>query len=423
MINTHPPAIFAVFLPLLASLMLSGCGALQQVDQGLYSIAESVSELDRVTGRRSLSLASRQQQIKQGNQVVEQLLAQEQQQGRQINHQLDSVQYWRMVKIFDRIHRTSHLRDERWQPLLIDRDSFNAFTTGGSYIVVHLGLMQQLHNDDEVAAVLAHEVAHTVANHVFEGQSLAQATALSQSRSAGRDGYRAAFTQDNEREADRIGVLYSALSGFDPLAASRIWQRQFEAEGNRRAFFFHSHPVNSDRAQQNREAAAQVKSYYQPGKINPDYARLLEHNVLWQKRAGEPYRGDGSGLSALTSTLFDAYQQHQRAKLGEQQQLRQIELVRYVQSQLQILQDSQPASDRWHLQLVYSGQVPLRGLTLGGKIPQGQNKPPLRMVASVVQTLRSGTQFSVEFRHSALRQLSQPRESVELYLDDALPAN
>ncbi|MEH6471643.1 MAG: M48 family metallopeptidase [Halopseudomonas sp.] len=412
----------SLFLVLLCSLAISGCESLKSVDQGLYNIAESVSEQDRVTGERSLSLASRSEQITQGNQVVEQLLAQEQQQGRKINQQLDKDQYWRMIQIFDRIHRISHLSDERWQPVLINRDSFNAFTTGGTYVVVHLGLMQQLESDDEVAAVLAHEVAHTVANHVFEGQSLAKVTSLANSNSAGREGYQAAFTHENEREADRIGVLYSALSGYDPLAASRIWKRQFEAEGNRRAFFFHSHPVNSDREKDNRIVADKVSSYYQPGQINPNYSALLEDNVLWSRQSSTAQTGgDGEGLSALTSTLFGAYMQHLEAKQGEQQQIQQIQLVRYVESQLKITGESRPASNRWRLTMQYSGQIPLRGLTMGGQIAQADDKPALVMVSHSDQPLRAGSQFTVEFKHSALQGLKQPRESIKLYLDDALP--
>ncbi|MFT5721110.1 MAG: putative Zn-dependent protease [Motiliproteus sp.] len=423
MIHTPLLAKFLLPLGLSSCILLTGCESLKNVDQGLYNIAESLSEQDRVTGQRTLSLASRSEQISSGNDVVAKLLTQEQQQGRRINQQLDKAQYWRMIQIFDRIHSVSHLSDERWQPILIDRDSFNAFTTGGTRVVVHLGLMQQLKSDDEVAAVLAHEIAHTVANHVFEGQSLAQATSLANSNSSARDGYKAAFTQENEREADRIGVLYSALSGFDPLAASRIWKRQFEAQGNQRAAFFHSHPANGDREQQNRRYAGKVALYYRPDQINPNHAALLQDNALWSKRATEVTAGGaGGGLSALTDTLFGAYVQHQQAKQGEQQQTRQMQLVRYVQSQLKITGDSRPAPDRWRLQLQYSGEIALQGVTLGGKIGQGQDKPALVMIAQSQQTIPAGSQFELEFKHRALKTVQQPRESVELYLDDALQA-
>ncbi|MBQ0755892.1 MAG: M48 family metallopeptidase, partial [Amphritea sp.] len=271
-----------MLLILTASTILSGCQTLQNLDKGLYNVAESISETDRVTGQRTLSAADRSAQIRQGNAAVEQMLAGEKKAGRKINASLDRKQYQRLIRIFDRIHRVSHLSQERWQPILIDRDSFNAFTTGGTYIVVHSGLMKQL-NDAEVAAVVGHEIAHTVANHVGERQTTQQLSALASS-AARQKGFQAAYTHELEREADRIGVLYSALAGYDPYAATRIWQRQFKEQGNARSLFAHDHPVNAERAAETKVLANKVKQYYQPGRINPNAATLRDNNSLWQKR-------------------------------------------------------------------------------------------------------------------------------------------
>jgi len=407
---------------LMAALLASGgCSTLQQVDRGLYQVADRVSETDRVTGRRSLSLASRGEQIQTGNQAVEQLLAAEQQAGRQRDRALDATQYQRLIRIFDRVHGVSHLRHERWNAVLLDRDSFNAFTTGGTYIVVHLGLMQQLADDAEVAAVVAHEIAHTVANHVFEGQSLAQAETLANSGSAKRDSYRAAFTHENEREADRIGILYAALAGYDPMASSRIWQRQFEAEGNRRALFVHDHPVNSERQQEAQRLGEQVNTYYQPGEVNPNAEALLADNLLWQRVDPDsaPAAGEGGGLQALGSTLLGALAQHEQAKAEEQRQRQRAALVRYVQGQLKLVDEQRPAPDRWQLRFEYQGEVPLASLTLGGLIGEGGNASTL--VAPVAGPIKRGQSFVVELRGSAIAPLSEPRRQIRLYVDDALP--
>lgn len=150
--------------------LLGGCQTLQQIDKGLYQVADAVSEEDRVTGQRSLSFAGRTEQIAQGNRYVEQILAKEKKEGRKVDAALDKRQYYRLVRVFDRIHTSSHLRNERWRPVLIDRNSFNAFTTGGTYIVVHSELMKQLKSDDELAAVLGHEIA-TVNLHTLTSYS------------------------------------------------------------------------------------------------------------------------------------------------------------------------------------------------------------------------------------------------------------
>ena len=212
--------VSASFIKLVSFIMclvlLSGCEALQSVDRGLYNAAETVSERDRITGQRTLSMASRGEQIAKGNAAVEQIIAAQKKAGKKINAALDRKAYQRLVSVFDRIHRVSHLANERWLPVLIDDPSFNAFTTGGTYIVVHSGLMHDLTSDAELAAVLGHEVAHTVANHVFERQTHQTAALIAGSEAARNGGYQAAFTHESEIEADRVGILYAALAGFDP---------------------------------------------------------------------------------------------------------------------------------------------------------------------------------------------------------------
>jgi len=421
--SRNHPYVRPFFGLLVASLFGAGCSTLAQVDRGLYQLADQVSETDRVTGQRSLSLAARGEQIQAGNQAVEQLLAAEQQAGRQRDLALDAAQYQRLIRIFDRVHQVGHLRNERWKAVLLDRDSFNAFTTGGTYIVVHRGLMQQLSDDDEVAAVVAHEIAHTVANHVFEAQTLAQATALTHSRSGERDSYRAAFTHENEREADRIGILYTALAGYDPLAASRIWQRQYQAEGNRRVQFVHDHPVNSEREQEARSVGQQVMTYYQPGKVNPQSEALLADNVLWRKAdsVAAPAAGEGGGVQALGSTLLGALAQHEQARAEERRQQQLAAFVRYVQAQLKLVGDQRLAPDRWQLRFEYQGEVTLASLAMGGQIPQ-EGGAPATLVARIEGPIKRGQSFVIELRGDPLKPLTDPRRQVQLYVDDALPA-
>lgn len=414
---------FGRILALLVSVIgLSGCEALQTLDQGLYSVAESVSETDRITGQRSLSMADRAAQIAQGNQYVEQMLTQEQQQGRKTNAALNKVQYQRLVTLFDRVHRVSHLSQERWQPLLIDRDSFNAFTTGGTYIVVHLELMKQL-NDDEVAAVVGHEIAHTVANHVAERQTHQQLSALTSSSAVRRQGYQAAFTHEREREADRIAILYSALAGFDPYAASRIWARQYESEGNARSLFAHDHPVNAERAAETRQIADQVRQYYRPGQVNPQAASLLNENVLWQKQDNQhaATAGQGGGVAAVLSTAFGAYVEHQGAKQEEARQAQQAGFVRAVEQSMALEKQTPLDAKRWQTDWYYRGNIPLQGVIMGLLAQDAAGKTHRYIVHHRTQ-LQPGQRFSLVFTlddGTTLEQLTQMK--TRYYLDDALP--
>ncbi|MGB0466880.1 MAG: M48 family metallopeptidase [Pontibacterium sp.] len=401
-------------------LSLYGCQALQQVDKGLFQVAEAISEEDRVTGQRSLSLAGRTRQIAQGNRYVQQLLENEKKAGRKVDAALDKKQYHRLVTIFDRIHASSHLRAERWQPVLIDRGSFNAFTTGGTYIVVHRGLMQQLKSDDELAAVLGHEIAHTVANHVFERQTHAQVSALAGSKSARKGSYQAAFTHESEREADRVGILYSALAGYDPMAASRIWARQYKLEGNARALFAHDHPVNAERQRETAKVGQQVKSYYQKGKQNPQYKTLLSNNVLWQQHQSAK-AGSGGGLEALLGTALGAYAQHHQAKQEAQRQENHAGFVKAIESRMTLLQSRALNAQTLETQWQYKSGPVLKQVVMGLLIKKG-NKT-LRTVAHIPGYLKAGARYKARFTlPKGVTTTELKKLQGRFYLDDALPA-
>ncbi|MDF2182431.1 M48 family metallopeptidase [Neptuniibacter sp. CAU 1671] len=404
----------------LLCLGLSGCQTLQRVDQSLYQVAEAVSEEDRVTGRRSLSLADRKAQIEAGNAYVEQVIAQEKKAGRGINEQVDKAQYQRLVRVFDRVHRVSHLSQERWQPILIKNEQFNAFTTGGTYIVVFSGLMNSVKDDAELAAVVAHEIAHTVANHAFERRTMSQLTALTGSSSARRSSYQAAFTHENEREADRIGILYCALAGYDPLAASRIWQRKYTEEGNARALFNHDHPVNAERFEEAKTVGDAVKTYYRRDQINPDHAALLENNVLWQKRQGAA-AGDGGGLAALLGTALGAYVDHETAKQEEQRQAARSQFVKAVEASLKLEKMTAVEPHLLETRWLYQARQPaLQGVVMG--IMVKRDDKVLRYVAHVEGLVKPGQVFVARFRlpdDLTVEQLKQLPG--KFYLDDALP--
>ncbi|MDO6564723.1 M48 family metallopeptidase [Amphritea sp. 1_MG-2023] len=412
---------FTPFLLVFSVVLLSGCQTLQNIDKGLYDVAESITETDRVTGQRTLSAADRTAQIKQGNAAIQQMLAAERKAGRKTDAALDRREYQRLIQIFDRVHQISHLSQERWQPILLDRDSFNAFTTGGTYIVVHRGLMQQL-NNDEVAAVIGHEIAHTVANHIGERQTSQQISLLTSS-AARKQGYQAAYTHALEREADRIGVLYSALAGYDPYAATGIWQRQYQQQGNARSLFAHDHPVNAERAAETKALANQVKQYYQSGRINPSAATLRDNNSLWQKRDNrdQATAGEGGGVSAILSTALGAYVDHQQAKQEAGRQAQYAQFVKAVETYMQLEQQRRVSTTSWSTRWRYAGNRSLKGVVMGF-IAEDSGGKVHRYVAHQSGIVRPGQRFSLTFKTNDGVTLAQlEKMKARYYVDDALP--
>lgn len=258
-----------------------------------------------------------------------------------------------------------------------------------------------------------------MANHVFERQSHAQISALARSKSAGKGGYQAAFTHESEREADRIGILYSSLAGFDPMAASRIWARQYKLEGNARALFAHDHPVNAERQAETAKVGQAVKQYYRPGQQNPQYAGLLKDNVLWQQ--GQSAKaGEGGGVQALLGTAFGAYVQHEQAKQEARRQQAQANFVKAIESRMTLEKTTSPNARMLDTVWRYREGPLLKKVVVGLLIKKGDKT--LRSVAHVSGQVRAGGQFKARFTlPEGVTAAQLKKMQGRFYLDDALP--
>jgi hypothetical protein len=297
---------------------------MQAADQFLYEVADAVSDRDRITGARTLNLADRQKQITEADALAEQIIAQYQAQGKPLNEQVDADSYARLTKIFDRVHAVSHFADEKWTVVLTPSPEFNAYVLGGTFVFVHRGLLAEA-SDDEVAALLGHELGHVAANHTFERKTHLIAAQLAGSNSVQKPGYVESYTIAGEGEADRIGVLYAALAGFDPHAASRLWARLASQPRNNPWAYFRKHPLEMSRAQQTRQVAKEVEQYYAPFRVHPDAKALLNCNSLWcNSETVELAAGSGGGLFALLEMAADGYLKHLQAKAERERQENQI---------------------------------------------------------------------------------------------------
>ncbi len=148
--------------------------------------------------------------------------------------------------------------------VLFAKDEANAFALPNGDIGIFTGLFSMVKTDDELAAVLGHEIAHVTAHHAAEqvSQRLLASLGLAVVASASRDedvtravaalagvGVLLPFSRLQESEADRIGQLYMARACYDPAAAIVVWKR-FAAQGKSRApRFLSTHPDPGRRAE------------------------------------------------------------------------------------------------------------------------------------------------------------------------------
>ncbi len=390
---------------------------MQSVDRGLYSAAESLTQRDKITGERTLSLDNRAEQIEKGNEFAQKFISEAKAAGKKLNEEVDPVAYRRIVRIFSRLHEVSHLREEQWTPVLVEANEWNAFTTGGTYFVVFSGLERDLQDDSELANVIAHEVAHTVANHVFERHAFQSVNSLAGSKSAHRDTFKAAFTHENEAEADRIAVLYCALAGFDPYAGARIWERQYEKSGD--GVYVHDHPMNSERAALAKKTAETAAKYYVTNLKNPEFETILKKNDLYSTReANDAGAGKGGGLSAVLQVALTTANQRNLAKLEEQRQQRRIRFIQSVQRTSKVVGSKPVASNTWEVKMNYFGNLPLTDVAL--KLIVNRNTgAPLVVTKPLAGILRPNTTFAVTFESPELDAYQINPRNVAVTYDNA----
>ncbi|NWG86133.1 MAG: M48 family metallopeptidase [Hydrogenophilaceae bacterium] len=244
-----------------------------------------------ITGRSQLILVSESQVIAQSSQAYRAELAPWSKQGKLNN---DPALQARINGIADRlIAQAIRYRPETanwdWQIAVIDDPkTLNAFCLPGGRMAIYTGLIEKLQaSDDELAQVIAHEIAHALANHGAEKMSVGLASDVLVGvigAASGNNGQRnqqvgqlAALlawqlpnSREAETEADRIGIELAARAGFDPKAAPVLWRKMIAAGGDRGRFdWLSTHPAPEKRLNELAALVPQMEPLYQEAKARP----------------------------------------------------------------------------------------------------------------------------------------------------------
>ncbi len=179
----------------------------------------------------------------------------------------------------------------KWEINVEENEQVNAYCMPGGKIMVFTGLIDKLKaTDDELGAVIGHEIAHALREHGRERMSLAYAqqgvllglavlAGTSKNKNTAQMGVQAAAlgstlffalpnSREAEREADRIGLELSARAGFDPNAAITLWQKMGAQGGDKPPEFLSTHPSNESRINDLRELIPSVMPLYQEAKAS-----------------------------------------------------------------------------------------------------------------------------------------------------------
>ncbi len=183
-----------------------------------------------------------------------------------------------------------------WEIVVFEDKSANAFALPGGKIGVYSGMLDIAYNQDRLAAVIAHEIAHVHARHANERLSTAQTTEIALqaveelgdlSRGSGRRtmamlglgaqvGVLLPFSRAQEREADLMGLDLMAGAGFDPRAALRLWRKMSESREGAPPEFLSTHPSYGARMDAISDRMPRAKQIFEAARragLHPDCKR------------------------------------------------------------------------------------------------------------------------------------------------------
>ena len=171
-----------------------------------------------------------------------------------------------------------------WEVILIEDKQLNAFCMPGGKIAFFGGIVEELDlNDDEIAMIMGHEMAHALREHARARIALAQLTdigaeilsatlGLGQSEqriiSFGRQLLGLRFSRRDENDADIVGLDLAARSGFDPKAGITLWKKMMKANKGGPPDWLSTHPSGDNRIKKIEKTLQQVKPLYEEAIIH-----------------------------------------------------------------------------------------------------------------------------------------------------------
>jgi len=267
--NMLRKTIFLAVVPL--SALLGACQSVDTTQPGVVGVE-----------RKQNMLVSSNTMNRSAENAYRKVLAEAQQKG-QLNR--DAAQLARIRGIASRlIPQSGAFRPDapgwKWEVNVIASKEINAWCMPGGKIAFYTGLTERLQaTDDEIAAVMGHEISHALREHGREraSQAMAQGIGITVVGAAlGMKGGAQDLTQTildltfnlpnsrtDEVEADRIGVELAARGGFDPRAAVTLWEKMQKESRTQPPQFLSSHPSHANRINDLREAAAKVLPLYE----------------------------------------------------------------------------------------------------------------------------------------------------------------
>ncbi len=189
-------------------------------------------------------------------------------------------------------HMADRIAGYQWEFKLIENKEKNAWCMPGGKVVVYTGILEMTQDEAGLAVVLGHEIAHAIARHGAErmtqglmvslgGVALDQAMKNEPSRTreifltsygvGATVGLILPYSRTHEREADRLGLIFMAMAGYDPEAAVGFWERMAKSkDGADLPEFLSTHPASESRIRSIKNNMDEARRYYRRSGHAPD---------------------------------------------------------------------------------------------------------------------------------------------------------
>ncbi len=240
-----------------------------------------------LTGRRQLSLIPDSQMLSMSTQQYGQFL-------KDNKLSTNQEQTGLVVRVGKRIavgvqqymaqqNMSDRLNGYNWEFNLVESKEVNAWCMPGGKVVVYTGILPLTQDENGLAVVLGHEISHAVADHGGErmsqgllaqlgGMALDQALANKpeQTRQLWNSAFGVGvqvgallpFSRTQESEADHLGLIFMAMSGYDPHTALPFWERMASQGGGKPPEFLSDHPSDQSRIDKIREEIPEAMTYF-----------------------------------------------------------------------------------------------------------------------------------------------------------------
>lgn len=187
-----------------------------------------------------------------------------------------------VTSYFKKHGMSKHIEGFKWEFNLVENNQVNAWCMPGGKVVFYTGIMPYCKDEEGVAVVMGHEIAHAVAKHGNERMSqgmiaqlggVALQVAVSQKPEATQNLFMQAygigaqvggvlpFSRLHEKEADKMGMIIMAIAGYDPARAPEFWKGMNKGGGNQPPEFLSTHPSHETRIKELKAFVPEALTY------------------------------------------------------------------------------------------------------------------------------------------------------------------